>query len=49
VKASYPFYVIRVLGGLLYLSGMCIMLWNVIMTATKGHAVDAAIPAPAHA
>jgi hypothetical protein len=26
VKATYPFYVIRLLGGLLYLSGMLIML-----------------------
>ena len=49
VKATYPFYVIRVLGGLLYLGGMCIMLWNVVMTATKGRAVDTTIPAPAHA
>ena len=28
VKASYPFYVIRVAGGLLYLGGMLVMLWN---------------------
>ena len=49
VKATYPFYVIRVLGGLLYLGGMVIMLWNVIKTATQGKAVNVAIPAPAHA
>ena len=36
VKASFPFYVIRLVGGLLYLSGMCLMLWNVIMTARQG-------------
>ena len=45
VKATFPFYVIRLLGGLLYLLGMVIMLWNVLMTATKGKAVDVRIPA----
>src|SRR3989338_9109860 len=30
VKATYPFYVLRLLGGLLYLSGMLIMLWNTL-------------------
>ncbi|MFY8042519.1 MAG: cbb3-type cytochrome c oxidase subunit I, partial [Rhodoferax sp.] len=51
VKATFPFYAIRLLGGLLYLGGMLIMLWNVIMTATKGQIVDVRIPAvnPAHA
>ncbi len=49
VKATYPFYVIRVCGGLLYLSGMVIMLWNVVKTATGGQATTVAIPAPAHA
>jgi cbb3-type cytochrome oxidase subunit 1 len=32
VKATYPFYVIRLVGGLLYLSGMVIMLYNVLKT-----------------
>jgi cytochrome c oxidase cbb3-type subunit 1 len=36
VKASYPFYVIRVLGGLLYLGGMVIMAWNTWMTMARG-------------
>jgi cytochrome c oxidase cbb3-type subunit 1 len=49
VKATYPFYVIRVCGGLLYLSGMVIMLWNVVKTATNGQVNSVAIPAPAHA
>jgi cytochrome c oxidase cbb3-type subunit 1 len=49
VKATYPFYVIRVCGGLLYLSGMVIMLWNVVKTATSGQVSSVAIPAPAHA
>jgi cytochrome c oxidase cbb3-type subunit 1 len=47
VKASYPFYVLRLAGGLLYLSGMLIMLWNTIKTATTGNSVNVAIPAVA--
>jgi cytochrome c oxidase cbb3-type subunit 1 len=50
VKATYPFYVIRVLGGLLYLGGMLIMAWNVVMTMRSGKVQLVAIPAvPAHA
>lgn len=48
VKAKTPYYIIRLLGGLLYLSGMTIMLWNVIKTATSGKAVTVAVP-PVHA
>ena len=44
VKAKQPYYIIRLLGGLLYLSGMAIMLWNVIKTATSGKAAVATIP-----
>jgi cytochrome c oxidase cbb3-type subunit 1 len=47
VKASYPFYVIRVLGGVLYLGGMLVMLWNTLKTATNGRATDVSIPAVA--
>jgi cytochrome c oxidase cbb3-type subunit 1 len=51
VKATFPFYVIRLLGGVLYLSGMVIMLWNVIMTARQGRIVDVPVVSvnPAHA
>ena len=53
VKASYPFYVIRLLGGALYLGGMCVMAWNVWMTARQGMQAgvlpQAKIPAAAHA
>ena len=45
VKAKHPYYIIRLLGGLLYLSGMIIMLWNVLKTATSGKAATATIPA----
>jgi len=44
VKAKHPYYIIRVLGGLLYLGGMVIMLWNVLKTASSGKAAIATIP-----
>ena len=47
VKATYPFYVIRVAGGALYLTGMIIMGWNVVMTVLNGKATPVAIPAVA--
>jgi cytochrome c oxidase cbb3-type subunit 1 len=49
VKATYPFYAIRLLGGVLYLAGMLIMAWNVFKTIAEGKVFEAAIPAPAHA
>ncbi len=51
VKATYPFYAIRLLGGLLYLSGMLVMAYNVMKTIAAGQSEDAVIPAPvpAHA
>ena len=45
VKASYPFYVIRLLGGVLYLSGMLLMAWNVVMTVRSGRPEVAQVPA----
>jgi len=45
VKATYPFYVLRLLGGLLYLGGMLVMLWNMFKTITAGRAVQVQIPA----
>jgi cytochrome c oxidase cbb3-type subunit I len=50
VKATFPFYVIRLLGGVLYLSGMLIMAWNTVMTVRSGSVAEARIPlAAAHA
>ncbi|MFM9969364.1 MAG: cytochrome-c oxidase, cbb3-type subunit I [Burkholderiales bacterium] len=46
VKATYPFYAIRLLGGLMFLAGMLIMAWNVIKTVSGGKTVDASIPMP---
>ncbi len=46
VAAMYPFYYIRLLGGLMFFSGMLIMAWNVWKTVAVGRAVDdARIPA----
>ncbi len=45
VKATYPFYVIRLCGGLLYLTGMLIMGWNVVKTVMAGKAVETPVPA----
>jgi cytochrome c oxidase cbb3-type subunit 1 len=45
VKATYPFYVIRFAGGLLYLSGMLLMALNTFKTIVSGRTVDEAIPA----
>ena len=49
IKATYPYYSIRLLGGLLYLGGMVIMMWNMFMTIREPKPVDARIPAVAHA
>jgi cytochrome c oxidase cbb3-type subunit 1 len=44
VKATYPFYVVRLVGGVLYLVGMLIMAWNVVMTVSRGKVT--AVPVP---
>ena len=50
VKATYPFYVVRFFGGILYLTGMLVMAWYVFMTARAGKPFNAPIPAlAAHA
>lgn len=50
VVASYPYYYVRLIGGLLYLLGMLIMAWNVFKTVAVGKAVDAPVlAAAAHA
>jgi cytochrome c oxidase cbb3-type subunit 1 len=45
VKASYPYWTLRVLGGLLYLAGITLMLYNMLMTIRGAKPVDARIPA----
>ncbi|MCZ8233826.1 MAG: cytochrome-c oxidase, cbb3-type subunit I [Inhella sp.] len=43
VKATYPYYLIRLLGGLLYLGGMGVMAWNVWMTV-RGRQAPVMVP-----
>jgi cytochrome c oxidase cbb3-type subunit I len=49
LKATYPYYVVRLGGGILFLVGMFIMLYNVVKTVTVAEPrVDfAAVPVPA--
>ena len=49
VKATYPFYMIRVIGGLLYLTGMLVMAWNTWMTVSRGRSVRVPVAIPAAA
>jgi cytochrome c oxidase cbb3-type subunit 1 len=50
VKAIYPFYAIRLVGGTMFFAGMLIMAYNVWKTISVGKAVDdAPIPVPTHA
>ena len=44
VKATYPYYMIRLLGGVMFLSGMFIMAYNSWKTIAGSTAVDAPIP-----
>lgn len=36
VQATYPYYAIRLVGGLLFLSGMLIMVYNIVKTIQAG-------------
>jgi cytochrome c oxidase cbb3-type subunit 1 len=50
VEAMHPYYVIRALGGVLYLAGGLIMAFNLWKTVTEGEAAEPAPRfAPAHA
>ncbi|NMM36839.1 MAG: cytochrome-c oxidase, cbb3-type subunit I [Glaciimonas sp.] len=44
VKATYPYYIIRLSGGVLYLSGMCMMAYNVYKTIAGVAPSEAKIP-----
>jgi cytochrome c oxidase cbb3-type subunit 1 len=45
VKATFPYYVIRLAGGTLYFAGMVVMAYNVAKTIAAGKAEEATIPA----
>lgn len=45
--ATYPFYLVRLLGGLLVVAGMLLMAWNVFMTYRRaGKPTEQAVIAP---
>ncbi|MGB0126234.1 MAG: cytochrome C oxidase Cbb3, partial [Rhodocyclaceae bacterium] len=46
VKASYPFWTIRLVGGTMFLVGMIIMAYNVFKTIAGKQAYDAPVLAP---
>ncbi len=48
LEAIKPFYLMRLIGGLLYLGGFVIMMYNLVMTARSGAPVDgrATVAAP---
>ena len=47
VKVSYPFWGIRLMGGVLFLSGMLIMTYNMVKTMAGGRTEDAPVLLPA--
>jgi cytochrome c oxidase cbb3-type subunit I len=49
LEATYPYYAIRLLGGLLFLTGMVIMAVNVWRTVREAKPADVAVLVPAHA
>jgi cytochrome c oxidase cbb3-type subunit 1 len=40
LKATYPYYVLRFAGGLVFLSGMFVMAWNVWRTVSAERVGD---------
>ena len=47
VKATFPYYLIRLSGGILYLSGMVIMAYNVVRTIAGAQPAVGLVPQPA--
>jgi cytochrome c oxidase cbb3-type subunit 1 len=48
LNATYPYYAVRLTGGLLVLSGMFLMAWNCWKTVgSRAPVIDTAIPEPA--
>jgi cytochrome c oxidase cbb3-type subunit I/II len=43
VIAIQPMYLMRIVGGLFYFVGFCLMAWNLVKTALSGKAVDVTI------
>jgi cytochrome c oxidase cbb3-type subunit 1 len=49
VEAMHPFYIIRFLGGALFLAGAIIMAWNIWRTIAGAKPVEAPVLVPAMA
>ncbi|MBD3610153.1 MAG: cytochrome C oxidase Cbb3, partial [Gammaproteobacteria bacterium] len=47
LERMYPYYTVRLLGGLLFFIGMLIMAYNVWKTVSAGKAVDDTVQASA--
>jgi len=47
VERTYPYYYVRLLGGVLFLGGMLIMAYNMARTIAGSKPAEDAIPAPA--
>ncbi|MCB9729062.1 MAG: cytochrome-c oxidase, cbb3-type subunit I [Deltaproteobacteria bacterium] len=43
VIAVRPLYIMRIVGGLFYFAGFCLMAWNLVKTARSGKAVDVTV------
>jgi len=43
VKATYPFYIVRLIGGLIYFSGMLLMAYNVLRTVVGERPANPAV------
>ena len=47
VERMQPYYMVRTLGGALFLVGACVMAYNLFKTMANGSAVEVAVPAEA--
>jgi cytochrome c oxidase cbb3-type subunit 1 len=47
LQATYPYYAIRLLGGLMFLTGMAIMAYNVMRTVRETRPVEVPVMVPA--
>jgi cytochrome c oxidase cbb3-type subunit 1 len=48
VKALHPYYVVRLLGGLTFFGGMCLMVYNLARTLRGARPAEVPVPAWAH-
>jgi cytochrome c oxidase cbb3-type subunit 1 len=48
VQAMHPFYIVRLLGGALFLAGILVMVYNMWKSVAGAKGVEYAIPEPAH-